>query len=92
MALVEDFSAFFADFSVTAVAGASSAKVIFDAPDENILGDRVSTRRYSITYQAGTLGAIAYGSTVVVNGTTYRVLEVNAIDDGALERAVLEKP
>lgn len=99
MAFAEELSTFLVDFGVSGVAGSSSAKVIFDGPDESVLGERATSKDYSIVYINGSLGAIGYGSQVVVSGTpgskfdgTYKVIVVNNVEDGQFQRARLELP
>jgi len=94
---VEDLPAFFADFAVTVMAGNLSTQAFFDAPDESVLGDRVTSSQYAITFIAGTLGALVYLSAVSVSGTPdgqfdgpYRVRTVNSIEDGRMQRVILE--
>jgi len=94
---VEDLPAFFLDFGVMVTAGSLSTPAIFDAPDDSVLGERVVSAQYSITFVAGKLGALGYLSTVEVSGSpegqfdgTYRVRVVTSIEDGRLQRATLE--
>ena len=91
MTLAEDFDTYFSDFAVTAVCGAFTAKVILDMPDEPVLGDRVRSRKYAVTLHTGDLGTLTFGTSMTVDGTAYRVLEVNSLDDGKLQQAILEK-
>lgn len=93
----EDLSAFFQDFAVLVTAGSLSTPAIFDAPDDSVLGDRATSTQYAITFVAGALGTLGYLATVLVSGTpnnqfdgTYRVRVVNSIEDGRMQRAVLE--
>jgi len=90
MAFVENLPAFFADFGVTTVAGGFTTLAIFDAPDENVLGSRVQSAEYTITFPTGALGNLKYGSSVTVSGVAYTVRQVHQIEDGNLQRATLE--
>lgn len=95
----DDLSFFFqlADFAVAATwtpfgGGAQqSAQVLLDAPDLERLGDTVLSREYAITYAAGQLPGLKTGETLSVEGVSYTVREVAALDDGALMRATLSK-
>lgn len=93
MAFTEDLGAFFseADFAVPLTWGLLSAEVILDAPDEEIIDGRVLSREYAITYRAAQLVGLAGGQTVTVDGNTYTVREVTALDDGKIMRATLRK-
>ena len=86
--MIEDRSLFFADLGVSATFGAETANVLFDAP-EPIIADGVISADYRITYPTGTFAGMQYGSTIVVDGTTYRVDTVQAVDDGKLTQATL---
>lgn len=83
-------SAFFQDFAVPAVAGTLTAQVIFDAPDENVMGQRVQSAEYTITFPTGALGNLIYNTAVTVNGVAYKVRQCHQIEDGQLQRATLE--
>lgn len=83
---------FFSDFAVAASFGAQSAQVLRDAPDEQWLAGAVQSREYAITYAATQLPGLKTGDTLTVDGVSYRVREVSALDDGALMRATLTKP
>lgn len=89
-----DLSPFFqlADFAVAASFGAQTAQVLLDAPDLELLGDAVQSREYAITYAATQLTGLKTGETLTVEGVSYQVREVSALDDGALMRATLTKP
>lgn len=93
----EDLSAFFQDFAVLVTAGGLSTPAILDAPDDSVLGDRATSTQYAITFVARALGDLPYLSTVNVSGTpnaqfdgAYRVRAKNNIEDGRMQRAVLE--
>jgi hypothetical protein len=99
MAFSEDVAAFFsvADFALTATwtpsAGGpqQTAQVILDAPDEEIIGGRVVSRDYAITYRSDQLTGFKSGETVTVDAIAYTVREVTALDDGKIVRATLKK-
>lgn len=86
----ENLSAFFQDFAVTAVANNLTAQVIFDAPDEDVLGQRVQSVGYTIVLPTGALGNLIYNTAVTVNGVAYKVRQASQIEDGALQRVSLE--
>lgn len=95
----EDLTAFFnpAEFGVPASwtpsqGGAEQgATVILDAPDLTILGDIAVSRNYEMLYTAGTFPGLDYGETVTISGAAYNVMDVLAIDDGALMKARLTR-
>lgn len=97
----EDLSVFFPGGDCAALpatwtpsgGGASqSAQVLLDAPDAEFIDGAVRSREYAITYRASQWAGLKTGETVTVNGQTYTVREVAALDDGALVRATLSKP
>jgi hypothetical protein len=94
VAFTENLAAFFdtADFAVTATSGAQTVQVVFDAPDQEILGGSVLSREYAITYAATQLTGLTTGSAITVDGVGYAVREVTAQDDGKIMRATLRKP
>lgn len=91
--LVEDVDAFFsADaFAVVATLGALTANVILDAPGDSLLGDRVASSNYSITFPADKLAGIKNADAITVDGVSYKVRDVFTLDDGKLKRAFLSK-
>lgn len=91
MAVTEDFDGFFADFGVNATFGSETAKVLFDSPESIIAGGEVISADYAITYKAGRFAAMAYGSSITVDGSAYTVNAIQAIEDGKLTRATLSK-
>ncbi|MGH8700062.1 MAG: head-tail joining protein [Burkholderiales bacterium] len=96
----EDLSVFFqfADFALeaswTPSAGGApqTAQVLLDAPDEQLLEGAVQSRDYAITYAVTQLTGLKPGETLSVDGVSYTVREVAALDDGAVLRATLTKP
>lgn len=96
MSFAEDLSIFFDDFAVVATwtpTGQSqrAAYVLFDSPDETVLGDAVMTTEYAIEMRASDFTGLKYGETVTVSGVIYTVREVRLLDDGALKRATLSR-
>ena len=98
MAFQETLPTFFLDFGITVTAGSVSTLAIFDAPDNTVLGERVQSAEYSITYIAGSLGALAYHSAVAVSGTPGAQFDGNyqlraipeRVEDGQMQKARLE--
>lgn len=94
----ESLPTFFLDFGVTVTAGSNSTLAIFDAPDNTVLGERVQSAEYSITYIAGALGSLAYHSAVTVSGTPNGQFDGNyqlrgnpvGVEDGQMQKAMLE--
>jgi hypothetical protein len=91
VALIEDLGAFLADFGVVATFNDSIATVIFDTPESNILGGRVQTTNYQITFRAADLPGLEHGAWLDVDGLGYSVVTVSAVDDGAFKTAALQK-
>lgn len=89
MAVSEDLNGFFADFGVSASFGGDTVKVLFDSPDTVVAENFVISAEYAITYKTGEFAALANGSSIVVDGTTYTVNTIQAIEDGKLTRATL---
>lgn len=92
MAFSEDLDGYFADFGVNATFGAETIKVLFESPESIIAEGLVISADYAITYKSGAFAALANGSSIVVDGTTYTVNAVTAIEDGKLTQATLSKP
>ena len=91
MALTEDLSAFLADFGVPASSRDSVAVVILDAPDANIMGDRIQTTNYQITFRAADFPTLEHGDPIDVDGNPFSVITVSNVDDGAFKTAALQK-
>lgn len=91
MALVEDLGVFFADHGVVATFAGATASVIFDRPDEEILGRRVQSTGYLMTYPRTVFAALARGSVVSIGGVSYTVQTIRTIDDGEILQAELER-
>ena len=86
----ENLAPFFQDFGITATANGLQAQVIFDAPDEDVLGQRVQSVGYTIVLPTGALGNLTFNVPVTVNGVAYKVRQASQIEDGALQRVSLE--
>ncbi|MFZ9959281.1 MAG: head-tail joining protein [Candidatus Limnocylindrus sp.] len=84
MALSEDLSIFFDDFSVPVVFGAITGEGILDMPSEIVADGVVLSTDYSLTCLSSVFGAAKFGDTITVSGTSYTVRETLLIDDGKL--------
>lgn len=62
--------------------------VFFDAPGGDVL-DGVFSRDYSVRYRTAIWPSVRESDVVIVNGTTYRVRDVEVLDDGQTARAYL---
>jgi len=97
----EDLSVFFqpggdcealaASWTPSAGGTQHSAQVLLDAPDTELVDGTTRSREYAITYAATQLTGLKTGESLTVDGVSYQVREVTAIDDGALMRATLTK-
>lgn len=87
----EDLDAFFGDFATLASTNGQTALVIFDMPDQAILGDMQLTTEYSITFKSGDFTSLKRGDTITINSTVYSVREVTQLDDGLLKHATLSR-
>jgi len=94
MAFTEDLSVFLDlnGFGVPVVAGAVSGVGILDLNSELILGGEINVIDYLLTVPTATFGNLGYGSTVIVNGQTYKAETAPMrFDDGAFCRVALMK-
>lgn len=89
--IVEDLAPFFADFGVPATAGAHSATVLFDMPQEEIFAGMQQSTEYVITFRSGDLPGLAAGNTITVDGVAYKVRQTTTLDDGKLTKAMLKR-
>lgn len=87
----EDVDTFFDDFGVTAQFASETANVLFDSPDRFIADGFVTDTEYFITYKTGLFSGLVHKSTIIVDGVTFKVNTIQAIDDGKLTRASLSK-
>ena len=93
MAIVEDLSAFLADFGVPCVFGSSSFVALFDQDDDVLDLPRAGalSRQYAITYRTDQ-ATLTRGQAGTVAGVAYTVREVpRQVDDGAFSRCLLTK-
>lgn len=87
----ENINLFFADFSIDATFGSETAKVIFNATDEVIIGGDVIGSEYTMTYQPSNFSGLTHGNSVTIGGITYTVRNIMKIDEGILLKAFLAK-
>jgi hypothetical protein len=78
-------------FAETATFGAHTARVFLRSGDEDAMGGERLVRGWRIRYIAAQLPGLQRGSTLTVDGQSYRVLEVRALDHGAESSARLER-
>lgn len=85
--MLNDFAPLFDELGVPAVAGAQSARVLFDAPDT--VGEYAVSSSPTITYPTGAL-VLKEDDAITVDGAAFLVRQAVAIDDGALTVAHLK--
>ncbi len=88
MALDEDFAEFMADFGVSAKVGATVVTGIFDNAEADTFG-LVANTRSVLTVATEDIPAAAVGTTVVVDGTTYTIAELQP-DGTGITRLMLK--
>lgn len=86
----ESPEAFLADFGVPATFGLLTAQVIFDQPDMEILGNRVISKEYKITFVTADLPGLVFDSQVIIGGNVYVVQFVMGLSDGVFSEARLQ--
>jgi hypothetical protein len=91
MALSEDLSIFFDDFSVAVVFGAITGVGILDMPSEIVADGVVLTTDYKLTCLTSVFGSAKYGDTLTVDGVSYTVRESLQIDDGKFSTIMLTR-
>jgi hypothetical protein len=94
MAFAEDLTVFLDlnGFGVPVVAGAVSGVGILDLNSELILGGEINVIDYLLTVPTADFGNLGYGSTVVVDGQTYKAETAPMrFDDGMFCRVALMK-
>jgi hypothetical protein len=94
MAFTEDLSVFLDldGFGVPVTAGAVSGVGILDVNSELIFNEEVNVIEYMLTVATTLFGNIGYGSTVIVDGQTYKAATAPMrFDGGALCRIELIK-
>jgi hypothetical protein len=91
MPITEDLDVFLADHGVTVTSGAVSGLGILDMPGESIMGDMVISNGYVVTCRSNQFGTVGYGTSITVDGSTYKVQENKPISDGKFCSLQLEK-
>lgn len=91
MPVSEDLDGFLADFGVSVTFGAVTAKGILDMPTEIIAGGMVLNTDYQLTFKTAALAGLGYQSAITVDGSSYVVREVRALDDGKMSVAFMSK-
>ena len=90
--LSDDLDIFFDNpFGVSATSGATTAKVIFDEPDQVLAGDMVLSTDYRITAKTSDFGTLLAGVSITVNSVAYTVRETRRIGDGLFCEISLQK-
>ena len=89
--LTEDLDLFLEDFGVDATVASKTATVILDMPDRDLLGGKVQSIAYQVTYKTADFPSLKYGDSIAVDGVDYKVLEPSTIDDGRFSTCQLER-
>lgn len=63
---------------------------IFDQPDSDVLGIRVSSTEYQIIFRTESFPPLIQGMEITVSGEVYEVISSKKLDDGAFSSATLE--
>lgn len=82
---------FFPEFGVSAEYADMRVLVTLDMPDQGILGDRMLSTQYLMTYASADLPGLKHGDALIVDGMNYSVVDVRKIDDGKLSHAELQR-
>lgn len=91
MAFVENRAAFMADFGLTCVFGSLSVTVLLDIMTDDVVGGRASSEKYEMRYWTNELPSLIFGSSLVVDGTAYKVANSPKREgDGSTSCAQLE--
>ena len=91
MALIDDLTASFADFGVTATSGGVTGVVILDQPDEMVLDGQVIFRDYNAHANTSEFGSLTIGSTITISSVDYEVRSVDQDLDGLTCQIALSK-
>lgn len=87
-----DAGVFLADLGVPATVGTTTANVLWDTPDQDILSGHAMTREYAITFRVTDFPTLAMGNTVTIASQAYTVREPpHAEDDAVFAVARLQK-
>lgn len=88
----DDLPVFFADMGVPVSYNGTTGRGIFGQNQEanaDLLDTRVERYTTTLLIEAGTLGTIEEDATIVVDGVSFKVRDVETVRDGALERVIL---
>ncbi|MBS0370200.1 MAG: hypothetical protein JSS57_13465 [Proteobacteria bacterium] len=86
----EDASLFMDGADAQVVHASGSCAAWLDMPGQDVLGGRINSTEYQITYPASAL-ALTSGDLLTVNAVQYRVRHDMPLDDGVFRAAVLTK-
>lgn len=86
----EDAALFMDGADATVVHGAETSRAWLDQPGADVLGGRVNSTDYQITYPAVAL-SLRSGEAVTVNGVAYKVRHAAPVDDGVFWQATLAR-
>jgi hypothetical protein len=67
------------------------SKVLFDTPDQTVLGGRAQSRDFKMRFITSAFAGIKNKDAIVIAGTKYSVRTASTIDDGATSEATLEE-
>lgn len=91
-----DIPAMLADFGVPMVLADAETKCIFETPDQTVWrgdgGGQVLAGVRLATLQRGTLPGLSANATVTIDGVAYKVVNVQAVDDGELIHCFVTRP
>jgi hypothetical protein len=89
--ITEDLTVFLSDFGVSVTAGAVSGLAILDMPGEAVLDGMVISTSYRLVCRSDQFGTVGYGTSITVDGSSYKVQENMPIGDGRFCSIQLEK-
>ena len=90
--LSNDLDVFFDNpFGVSATAGDTTGKVLFDQPDQVLAGGMVLSTDYQVTAKASEFGTLTADDAITVDSVDYTVRETRLLGDGLLCEITLQK-
>lgn len=92
-----DVPALLRDLGVDITLGANTVKGLVDRADGRVLqGDggmaAVIGRDVLVTLQTGSLAGLVVGASITVDGVSYKVASLLAVEDGELTQVICRKP
>lgn len=90
----ESPAAFMVDFGIPATrqSNGETKLVIFDEPERDILGGRVMSVEYAITFKSTDFVGMTINELLSIGGVIYKVqTDPDLMDDGAFSRARLQQ-